>query len=624
MKKRQRNIRLLRAGIQLLFFIFAPALFSTAFAGIKSIFQSLAAHEAITWNSFLDVTAVLLVITCLFGRHFCGYACAFGSLGDALYELTVLIRQRIFHKKGRHGYSEKNIRILQKVKYIWLAVLLGSILAGWYGKLQGMSPWDVFSMLTAGRLPGGTYKVGILLLILLMIGMCTQERFFCQFLCPMGAVFAIMPIVPSALFNRDRNICPAKCGACKKRCPAHLDIDGDTPLSGECICCHACQGICPKKNIRLGILCYVDGQSERPLPLFRENIRMGKRDVCRILCSSLLLTGIMGTALGKTTTAVFADDIEKYTNVDFAMNTVVSETLYTTGEDINTHIGEKLREMESSLLSWTDENSQISRLNNADGRAVEVSSDLAADLEKIRQLSEDSGGAFDPTLGKIIRLWDIDGENPHVPDQSELDALLPETGYEKIQLDGNTVTLLDGCTLDLGAVGKGLGCDLIMDYLQTQPDVSGMILNLGGSSVMTYGEKPDGSSWKVALTDPRDVEGDYLGAITLEADQYLSTSGDYEKYFIQDGIRYHHILDPKTGCPVWNGLTSVTIICSQGYLADGLSTACFVLGLEEAKPLLEKYGAEAIFVDEDKNVYVTDGLMDKFELMKDGYTVKEA
>lgn len=332
----------------------------------------------------------------------------------------------------------------------------------------------------------------------------------------------------------------------------------------------------------------------------------------------------MGTALGKTTTAVFAADIEKYTNADFAMNTVVSETLYTTGEDINTQIGEKLREMESSLLSWTDENSQISRLNNADGRAVEVSSDLAADLEKIRQLSEDSGGAFDPTLGKIIRLWDIDGENPHVPDQSELDALLPETGYEKIQLDGNTVTLLDGCTLDLGAVGKGLGCDLIMDYLQTQPDVSGMILNLGGSSVMTYGEKPDGSSWKVALTDPRDVEGDYLGAITLEADQYLSTSGDYEKYFIQDGIRYHHILDPKIGCPVWNGLTSVTIICSQGYLADGLSTACFVLGLDEAKPLLEKYGAEAIFVDEDKNVYVTDGLMDKFELMKDGYTVKEA
>ena len=252
MKKRQRKIRIIRTGIQLLFFIFAPALFSTAFAGIKSVFQSLAAHEAITWNSFLDVTAVLLVITCLFGRHFCGYACAFGSLGDVLYELTVWIRQRIFHKKGRHGYSEKNIRILQKVKYIWLAVLLGSILTDWYGKLQGMSPWDVFSMLTAGRLPGGTYKVGILLLILIMIGMCTQERFFCQFLCPMGAVFAIMPIIPGALFKRNRPKCAPKCTLCKKRCPAHLDIDGDTAHSGECICCHACTAVCPRQNIHLG------------------------------------------------------------------------------------------------------------------------------------------------------------------------------------------------------------------------------------------------------------------------------------------------------------------------------------------------------------------------------------
>lgn len=366
------------------------------------------------------------------------------------------------------------------------------------------------------------------------------------------------------------------------------------------------------------------GQSLTCLDMFNGRRNLSKRSVAGILCGSLFLTVISATVLGKTTTVVYASDIEKYTNADFAMDTVVSETLYTSGADINTQIGEKLREMETTLLSWTEENSQISQLNNADGKTMEVSDDLAADLEKIRQLSQDSNGAFDPTLGKIIRLWDIAGENPHVPDQSEIDTLLPEVGYEKIQVDGNNVTLLDGCTLDLGAVGKGMGCDLIMDYLRSQPDVSGMILNLGGSSVMTYGEKPDGSPWKVALTDPRDTEGDYLGAITLDANQFLSTSGDYEKYFIEDGIRYHHILDPKTGYPVQNGLTSVTIVCDQGYLADGLSTACFVLGMDAAKPLLEKYDAEAVFVDEDKNVYVTSGLMDKFELMKDGYTVNEA
>ena len=366
------------------------------------------------------------------------------------------------------------------------------------------------------------------------------------------------------------------------------------------------------------------GQSLTCLDMFNGRRNLRKRSAAGILCSSLFLTVISATVLGKTTTVVYAADVEKYTNADFAMDTVVSETLYTSGADINTQIGEKLREMETTLLSWTEENSQISQLNNADGKTMEVSDDLAADLEKIRQLSQDSNGAFDPTLGKIIRLWDIAGENPHVPDQSEIDTLLPEVGYEKIQVDGNNVTLLDGCTLDLGAVGKGMGCDQIMDYMQTQPDVVGMILNLGGSSVMTYGEKPDGSSWKVALTDPRDTEGGYLGAITLDANQFLSTSGDYEKYFIEDGIRYHHILDPKTGYPVQNGLTSVTIVCDQGYLADGLSTACFVLGMDAAKPLLEKYDAEAVFVDEDKNVYVTSGLMDKFELMKDGYIVNEA
>lgn len=366
------------------------------------------------------------------------------------------------------------------------------------------------------------------------------------------------------------------------------------------------------------------GQSLTCLDMFNGRRNLRKRSAAGILCSSLFLTVISATVLGKTTTVVYAADVEKYTNSDFAMDTVVSETLYTSGADINTQIGEKLREMETTLLSWTEENSQISQLNNAEGKTMEVSDDLVADLEKIRQLSQDSDGVFDPTLGKIIRLWNIDGENPHVPDQSEIDTLLPEVGYEKIQVDGNNVTLLDGCTLDLGAVGKGMGCDQIMDYLQTQPDVVGMILNLGGSSVMTYGEKPDGSSWKVALTDPHDTEGDYLGAITLDANQFLSTSGDYEKYFIEDGIRYHHILDPKTGYPVQNGLTSVTIVCDQGYLADGLSTACFVLGLDAAKPLLEKYDAEAVFVDEDKNVYVTSGLMDKFELMKDGYTVNEA
>ena len=160
MKKKQRKVRLIRAAIQLIFFIAAPSFFSTAFAGIKSIFLAIGGQQSVTWNSFLDITALLLIITILFGRHFCGYACAFGSLGDALYELTAFIRAKCFGKKKKHGYPEEWVHRLQKVKYVILAFLLLSCITGFYSKLQGMSPWDVFSMITTGRLPKSTYIVG--------------------------------------------------------------------------------------------------------------------------------------------------------------------------------------------------------------------------------------------------------------------------------------------------------------------------------------------------------------------------------------------------------------------------------------------------------------------------------
>ena len=334
-----------------------------------------------------------------------------------------------------------------------------------------------------------------------------------------------------------------------------------------------------------------------------------------LLCTAL----IAGSGAG----SVQADEIQKYTNTDFAMDTVVSETLYTTGKDLNTAVGEKLREAESEILSWTDEGSEVYRLNAAKGKPTEISETLASYLKDIEQLSGDSGGAYDPTLGEVIRLWGIGGEDPHIPEQKELEQLLKKTGYRKLELDGNKATLKDGATLDLGAVGKGIGCDIINEYLETQKEVSGMLLNLGGSSVMAYGDKPDGSAWRVAVTDPRDTDGEYLGAVELKAGEFLSTSGDYEKYFMEDGKRYHHILDPKTGYPVWNGLTSVTVVCDRGLFADGLSTACFVLGLEKAPALLEKYGADAFFTDEDGNVYVTSGMKERFELMKNTYTIKK-
>ena len=330
---------------------------------------------------------------------------------------------------------------------------------------------------------------------------------------------------------------------------------------------------------------------------------------------------ITASLLCTSRTAWGNSEINTYTKTDFAMDTVVSETLYTTGEDITADVISALKDVEENWISWTKESSQIYQINQNAGNTTTVSDETATCLKQVLDLSKASGGAMDPTMGRVIRLWDIDGEDPHIPSDDELNSLLENVGYDKVTLDGNKVTMPEGVTLDLGAAGKGIGCDVISEFLKDQKEVEGMILNLGGSSVFAYGQKPDDSPWKVAVTDPRDTEGEYLGAITIEGGEFLSTSGDYEKYFMEDGKRYHHILDPKTGYPVWNGLDSVTIVCDNGLLADGLSTACFVLGMDDAMELLEKYDADAMFVDEDKNIYLTDGMKDRFELMKNTYTV---
>ena len=148
------------------------------------------------------------------------------------------------------------------------------------------------------------------------------------------------------------------------------------------------------------------------------------------------------------------------------MDTVVSETLYTSGEDITDKLVSTLKDIETNWLSWTDEGSQIYQLNQNAGSTQEVSDETAGYLLQTFALSEASDGAMDPTMGKVIRLWDIDGENPHVPDEKELNSLLEDVGYEKVTLDGDQVTMSEGVTLDLGAVGKGIGCDAIKDILE--------------------------------------------------------------------------------------------------------------------------------------------------------------
>lgn len=252
MKKMEKQVRrLVRAGIQMFFFLMAPAVFTTAFSGVKYIFNNMGSSQLLEWAAFLKVLAGICLFTMIFGRYFCGFACAFGSFGDLMYALGGQIQKKT-HKKWKkipENWIEKGMY----VKYLVLAGAAVCCFLGVYEKFQGTSPWDVFSMVTALRLPGIGYSAGILLLLAIMAGMCMEERFFCKFLCPMGAVFALLPVLPFSSYRRSRDNCIPRCAACQKQCPARISIDGDSGRSGECLQCNKCLDVCPRGNIGTGI-----------------------------------------------------------------------------------------------------------------------------------------------------------------------------------------------------------------------------------------------------------------------------------------------------------------------------------------------------------------------------------
>lgn len=404
--------------------------------------------------------------------------------------------------------------------------------------------------------------------------------------------------------------------------------------------------------------------------------------LCILFCTVVpLLSGCSLSSLTGFGTSDSDSGIRSLT--DLAMGTTLTATFYTdtsadgsAGSDLCDEVTALLADLENDILSWRVETSEVGQINATAAGSCEAASDLnsendvssdadsdpgidsdqdsgsdqgtdpdpdsdpdqytdsdsasniykitlsdtlAAYLSEILDVSRNSGGALDPTVGLLSQLWDIGGTNPHIPPEDEIASVLSFTGYERLTLDGNVLSIPAGMALDLGAIGKGIGCDAVCELLSADDTVTAAVVSIGGS-ILTWGTKPDGGDWSVAIRDPRDEDG-YLGILKVTGTCYISTSGDYEKYFTEDGTRYHHILDPSTGYPADSGLISVTIVCDSGLLSDALSTACFVLGYEDSLPLLTMYDAEAIFVDENKNVYVTDGLSEIFSLSADGYTL---
>ncbi len=241
-----------RAVIQLLFFIWMPSVFTSAFSGVKYIFTQIGCGERIAMTSFLTILIVLCLYTIVFGRFFCGYACAFGSLGDAVRSLYTFVCKKL--KKKPCTLKGTWLKGLSLLKYVVLLAVIGMCFKGIYGQTRGTDPWEVFSMLRIGNLQLESYFIGAVLLLLIIVGMALCERFFCRFLCPMGAIFALLPALPVTGVFREKAKCLQGCSGCNRTCPAKLDIpNGNSKnVNGDCIQCGKCIDVCPKQNIRTG------------------------------------------------------------------------------------------------------------------------------------------------------------------------------------------------------------------------------------------------------------------------------------------------------------------------------------------------------------------------------------
>lgn len=297
-----------------------------------------------------------------------------------------------------------------------------------------------------------------------------------------------------------------------------------------------------------------------------------------------------------------------------AMGTVVTVKLFGFGakNDLD-KIETEINGLENSVLSWRKEGSDVYRINKGSGTQVSVSPDTVKIIGQCIDISDDCGGVFDITIGNITKLWDFGGNNQRLPSDDEIKTALGSVGYKNVSISGNAVQIKKGQSLDLGAVGKGFVCDKIKELLDKGRTKSAVV-SVGGS-LLIYGNR----TFSVGIVNP-DNDKQSMGTLKLK-DTCVSTSGNYEKYFEQDGKRYHHILNATTGYPATSEFKSVTVVCESGLISDALSTVCYIAGYRKSIEILKKFDAEAVFIFNNNAVRVTDGLSGKFTVTDDSYTL---
>ncbi|MGM0419681.1 MAG: FAD:protein FMN transferase [Bacillota bacterium] len=326
------------------------------------------------------------------------------------------------------------------------------------------------------------------------------------------------------------------------------------------------------------------------------------------------------------------EDLEEYQDTEMILDTINTIRIYDSDkkEAVDAAFDE-VKEIDE-LFNIYNEESEIAQINEtADEEPAQLGTHTYEVLVQALEHAEITEGAFDPTIGSLIKLWGWGSDDgPSVPTNDEIEEILPLVNHKELNIDHSNKTVFfnkSGMMIDLGAIAKGYAAELAAESLQDN-GVETAFVNLGGNIVL-IGTKPDQSPWKIGVQNPSSDRGALMGVITAESNYFsdklaITTSGDYERYFEEDGKTYHHIISPFTGKNVDNGIASTTIVSQDPVEADALSTGIFVMGLEAGMELIESLEeVEIVFVTNDQDVYVSSGLTDIFEIIDDDFTLQD-
>lgn len=287
---------------------------------------------------------------------------------------------------------------------------------------------------------------------------------------------------------------------------------------------------------------------------------------------------------------------------EFMLDTVITITIYDGNSDALNGAVTLCKNYEN-LLSKTVQSSDVYKINHSNNTPTDVSPDTAELLKTALDIAKTSNGAFDPTILPLVEIWDVRNRTTP-PSETEIKDSLDYVNHNNVIIDSTAVTVKENAKIDLGGIAKGFIADKVKQYLKSK-GVTSAVINLGGNTLL-IGSK-QGENFSVGLQKPFGKNGE-LSAVLNLTDKTVVTSGIYQRYFKFDNKIYHHIIDPKTGYPSDNEITSVTVITDSSTVADGLSTACLNLGVDEGTKLAKQYNAELIFIDTNGNLILTDGL----------------